>query len=258
MFSNKIKSILSIVLLCSLVIACGRVENYNSYRKGVKLNKEGKYKEAIKIFTKVISNDEKLKGYGYSGRGYAYFKLHKYERALDDINSCLETEVINTNKLNASTYWTQARIFDALENDVEEYNAYIKALEYDPDDVPLKNTFALILIENDEVQRGINILTESIENGFNHSFAFNNRALGYIKNNQLEEALVDLQKAEKMDNENPFVYRNYYHYYRKKGDSVLACKYLQKALSLDILKYSLPKDKTAMEDLLKENCYENQ
>ncbi len=97
-------------------------------------------------------------------------------------------------------------------------------------------------------------MSEVIQKNNQDAYAFNNRALAFIKSNQLEKAKSDLDYSKKLDSDNPFLFKNYYLYYKQLGEIEKACQALQIALQKDMSEYGEEYDSNELIKLQVENC----
>ncbi len=143
----------------------------------------------------------------------------------------------------------------SIEGDSQnELKAYEKAIEYSPNDNSLKITYSLVLIESNREKEAIQILNSVIIESKEDSYALNNRALGLINLGRFEEAKLDLDKSSEIDQENPFLYKNYSLYYIGIGDKEKACKNLNLALEKNMSDYGYQKDSDEILKLKSKHC----
>jgi Flp pilus assembly protein TadD len=97
-------------------------------------------------------------------------------------------------------------------------------------------------------------LNKIIEKESQDAFAYNNRALALIRIGELEMAKSDLDKSLQLDSQNPFVYKNYFFYYKEKKEKENACKAIEEALKKDMSEYGDNTDTHELKELKKEFC----
>ena len=187
-------------------------------------------------------------------QGLCLWELNRTPKALSNIDQILEHEEDNSALVNCDTYWLLGGIYETENEPAKEIEAYKKALRYDPSRVEIKITLALALIESEKAEEGLDMLDGVLSDGYEHSFIYNNRALALLKLDSLSEAKQALDTALKLDEDNPFVYYNYYQYYKKIGDDELACENLSSALAKDVLAYGLASDLRLFERLQRKEC----
>ncbi len=77
------------------------------FREAQRFFIEGKHKESMEAFTKVIESGEKSE-IAYLSRGAAYFQLKEYDKAIADFSA-----VIGKNEKNARAYFYRAMSYNA-------------------------------------------------------------------------------------------------------------------------------------------------
>jgi len=247
----RLKYVLFAAVASIIICSCFEDNGKDYYNEGMYQYKTKKYEEAIEIFTEGISLKDEYANLNYLGRGASYQKIEKFDIAKQDFLHILKTEKTNPDTLNRDAYWHLAWSVQTKE---EKLNMYKKALEYDSRDKRLKMTYGLLLIENDSVQQGVNIMDKLISENFETPYVFNNRALGLIKLKKYGQASKDLKKSLEMDKKNPFVYKNLALLYSETNQEDLACQNINKALSLDITGYGPRKHTLEFEELKSKIC----
>ncbi|GJM36555.1 MAG: TPR repeat-containing protein YrrB [Saprospiraceae bacterium] len=233
--------------------SCGQ-GGIKTYNKGLTLMDKGDYEKAIEAFSYGIELNDIAKSVNYYGRAYSHFELKNFNEAKSDIGKSLETETLNKENINSDIYWLKGMIAAAEGNKQLEIKSYEKAIEYAPENLWLKTTLGLALIENNESKKAIEILTTVIEKNTQDAYAFNNRALALIKVGKLEMAKSDLDESKKLDSQNPFLYKNYFLYYKEKNDLQNACQAIEEALKKDMSEYGEENDTKGLKKLKNEFC----
>lgn len=248
------KYIIFLILILSTSFTSCSQNGITIYDSGVELMNNGKYEEARAVFSKGIDINDVAISANYFGRAYSNYELKNYNASKADIIKSLETENLNSENINSGNYWLKGMIAE-FENDKPlEIKSYRKALEYVPEDNDLKTTLALALIEINEFDEAINILTNVIQLNSDAPYALNNRALAYIKVGKLNLAINDLDNSKKLDEENPFLFENYFYYYLEMNDMEKACKSIEEALNKRISDYGDQIDMERMIKLKEESC----
>lgn len=165
-------------------------EEFN--HKGSEEAKAGRFREAIKHFTKAIDTAPDLVD-GYINRGHAYMDLGQYEKALEDYDKAVEVEPLMPDAYNNRGYLKI--ITGDYEGAIDEYD---KMLEVSPD----------------------------------HPFALNNRGLARFKKGDPEKALEDINKSISLDSTNSYAYRNRALIMIDRKNTAKACEDLRKAKEL--------------------------
>jgi len=242
-----------ILIFAICMTSCGQkgIENYN---EGFSQMEKGNYQDAIKSFSEGIEKNDISKSINYYGRAYVYFEIKKIGHAKSDIESSLLTEEINKDSINSDIYWLKGLIASAEGNKKLEIECYEKAIGYTPENHWLKTTLGFALIEDNQPQKAIEILSEVLKKNSQDAYAYNNRALGFIKIGELEKAKLDLEKSLKLDNKNPFLYKNYFWYYKEKEEHENACKALEEALKMSVSDYGEENDTKELKELKNKFC----
>ncbi len=250
--NTKMKRI-TFLLFVLLIQSCEQDGNYY-YESGMDLQQQEKYEQSIDQFTKGIQLNDEYKVDNLMGRATSYYHLSDFANSQKDLLDALTYKESNTAITNRNIHWSLGRIAESKGNSAIEIQHYEKAMEWDSSSENLQSTYSLSLIERGDPSLGIEMLDELISSGYEHAFTYNNRALGLIKTKRFDEALADLKKSKEMNSENPFLYKNYCLYYLAIADTTKACESIDKALSLNALKYGFRKDIKNMRKLKIENC----
>lgn len=91
-FIMNSKITVHIISLVFLLYSC-KESNENLIDSGVNLANKGKYNEAIKKYTKVINNNNKIQ-LAYYNRGLCYINIGEYQKSLDDFNTVLNLKTL--------------------------------------------------------------------------------------------------------------------------------------------------------------------
>ena len=217
-------------------------------------NRENRVEEAIKFLEIEINKDDAHQPAYLLAQGLCFWNIANYAEAKGNLELVFATEKTNSALVNSDAYWLLGNICEVEHRPEEEILAYKKALVYRPGHPEISVTLALALIETDKNEEGLAILDWMLEEGYEHSFIYNNRALGLLKIGRLAAAKENLDIAQKLDPDNPFVDFNYFLYYQEKGDDNRACKYLAAALEKDVLAYGLEDDLRSFRSLQAEHC----
>ncbi len=123
---KKIFFFIPLILFLSVFFAFSEEINWNS--KGLELYKEGKYKEAIECFEKVLKSDQKAFKV-WNNKGNALYKLGNYENSIICYDKALE---INPEYSNA--WYGKGCALVKIKRYEEAVNAFNKTLEINPKD----------------------------------------------------------------------------------------------------------------------------
>ena len=174
---------------------------YVYFGLGLVKTKMRKYDQAIEAFDQALlldsANAEIL-----VNRGTVYYYKEQFEQALTDLNTALEINPKESNAFNALALLRadQGRYSEALTL-VEE------ALQIESFQPYFLNNRGYIRLKLDD-PKAVEDINKSIVIDPKNGWAYRNKALWYMKQNQYREAITLLEKAEKMDN---FIDRIYYY-----------------------------------------------
>lgn len=216
--------------------------------------RQGKAEEAIKeLQLGILKNDKERPAY-LLAQSLCFWHLEQISKAKANLERVFETEKTNSPLINYDGYWLKGSIHEFNGEPDEEIVAYKKALSYNASHPEISVTLALALIENKKNEEGLEILNRMLAEGFEHSFIYNNKASALLNLDRLDEAKDALEKALELDAENPFVYYNYYQYYKKKGDLIKACENISIATQKNVLDYGLNNDLLFFQSIQKKEC----
>lgn len=162
------------------------------YYKGSAEEKSGLYEEAIKTYTALIDNSASDDN-AYNNRGYAYGKLHEFDKGLADYD-----KAISIKKGNYNHYL--GKYFLLMEADrKEEAHTILKEaagikVETEEDEFNL----AKVHYYMEEYDMAINEFSKAFESGFEEACYY----LGniYEKREDYEEAVINYEKYIKAEN----------------------------------------------------------
>jgi tetratricopeptide repeat protein len=81
------------ILLVAILLECCKQTNDDLINRGVALAKQKKYKDAIKLYTRVINRNDKIQ-LAYYDRGFSFMGLKIYALALRDFNKVLSLQTV--------------------------------------------------------------------------------------------------------------------------------------------------------------------
>lgn len=112
-------------MLLSFITTINETSPEEFLKVAIQKTEEGKYAELINYCSKaiLINNDFE---YAYYQRGFNYYRLMKYERALEDFNKALQY-----NADNANTYILRAECHSGLGNRMKAIKDYNRARKID-------------------------------------------------------------------------------------------------------------------------------
>ena len=90
--------IILVSLVIGLILSSCRKTNEQLFDEAYGLTKTGQFDKAIKIYTKLLERNDKLQ-LGYYNRGYCYYSLKQYIKALDDFNRIIDLQTVGGGKM---------------------------------------------------------------------------------------------------------------------------------------------------------------
>lgn len=204
------------------------------YEKGIKLSVIDPaaaaycYRNRASIYTKKNKLDSalldlnqaiKIDSYNYlrySERSFFYRDyLKDFEKSLNDITKAIELKTNDVELLYSRAYL----YMNYLKNYDKAFADFIKILELDSTNLNAINGIGLIYQLKEDYNQAINIYDKGISleetNPKLSAFCYRNRANIYIKQNLLDLALMDFNKAIFLDPTNPERYIDRANFYKK-------------------------------------------
>jgi tetratricopeptide (TPR) repeat protein len=181
---------------------------------------EGKFAEALELFSKAIQEDNTNPGF-YGNRGNAYSSLHKLDEALKDYDTAIQKTIALTGNPNDKrlafflynrgyAYYSAGRITEALAE-------YQKVIKIDPTYADAHGNSAWILATHPDAglrdpQKALEYaMIEAKGTGIASAGALDTLAAAYAANGQFEEARryqrLAISKAEDADDKVEYVAR---------------------------------------------------
>ena len=214
----------------------------------------GMGEQAIKELALLAEQEPQYRAACLLGQALCYAEMKQHERAMTLTAATLETEENNSNLVNRDAYWLLGNLYEISNEPEKEIAAFRKALVYDPEIPEVRLTLAFTMIKHGKAEEGVAILDQLITEGYEHSYIFNNRGLGLLKLGRLEEAKANIDRARELDEQNPFVYYNYFQYYQAKGEMSRACENLALAIAGDVEEYGIEADLELFKALQAKEC----
>ncbi len=186
----------------------------------------GEYEKAIADYTEAILRDPKY-AKAYKGRGDVYAKLGKDEKAFVDYAE-EHTIYINLNPTNADAYSNRALLyynFGEYEKSVVDYTEAIRLSQ--PSDMPSDTLYNNRCSAYDflgEFQKAIEDCTEAIRLTSTLANSYNWRGYAYGRLGEYEEAFEDFNQAVRF---NPDYFKTYYY----RGEIYLSRGEYEKAIA---------------------------
>ncbi|MGV7220034.1 MAG: tetratricopeptide repeat protein [Nitrospinales bacterium] len=210
---------ISLILLSSILFACGGGKNFGETQEGVEAalqaHERGKYEEAINLYTDVLKDEDlsdKNKSVALYKRGNAHLSLGNFDVAIDDYSKALE---INPNFSKAFSQrgiaYEKKGLADQSMANVTSGMAYAKKEEYD-----------LAIAE----------FSSAIKINPDNGDIYYKRGKVYALMEKHDEAIQDYSKALEQIPDNPFVYYRRGSAHLAKGEKDLAIRDYTTAIEL--------------------------
>lgn len=242
------------IIFC--LVACSRNSN-NFVETGFDQYYKGNFSEAIDVFSEGILLDNESKFECYLGRAFCYYELSDLDKAKMDLDSSLKVQADykEPNWVLGKSHQLLGYIHSQKGNQELELAEYLEAEKYIGDDSELLTSIGLCKIEMEDVQSGISYLSKAIGLNKEDAFAYNNRAMGFIKLHEFNKAWRDLEKSKELNPDNPYLLKNYGLYYMADSQMDKACQFFKLALTdkYDGLWWHI-RDKNAVESMYREIC----
>ncbi len=200
---------IGLLLLVCLLMGCSNEEKINELiLQGDTAYNEGKYTEAIDVYTQILELDE-AKDEIYNNRGMAYMKQKQYIKAANDFTKAIELD--NT----VDVYYNNrglARYYDAAFD--EAIADFSVAIEMNGSDANYYSNRGDAYVGKIDYEKAVPDYNKALELEPERVVTLNNRASAYFNMGQFEEAVVDYTAALEKEPENSVVYWNRGEAYR--------------------------------------------
>ncbi|MBS1993002.1 MAG: tetratricopeptide repeat protein [Cyanobacteria bacterium SZAS LIN-3] len=158
--------------------------------------KSGKVREALPLVQKAIELDPTNPD-GYCTRGSALYKLEETDKAMKDLDKCIELNGNRTkaNKIKCQIYFERKQLRQALECATE-------AIKYSPDKIEKSESYRVrgkLYLEINEPTKAIIDFNQSIALEPEQSNAFKHRGNAYMSMKLYQKAIDDYTTGLKTD-----------------------------------------------------------
>lgn len=179
----------TLLLVISLLQACGADKSQQAYNRGIDALKKGDYDLAISEFTEVIRLDPKhVDARGY--RGLAYGKKKDYDKAINEW-----TEAIKLSSNSASLYLYRG-VANGLKMEYEKAIAdYDEAIRLDAGYADAYSKRGRAYLDKEDYDKAIIDFNKAIEFNPSDAKAFLGRGIAYDEKNRKDEAMADYDTA---------------------------------------------------------------
>jgi len=183
------------------------------YEQGLESLEKKEFDSAIKLFTKAITLDSKLRK-AYAKRGEAKSKLEDYQEAINDFSKAIELDPTYT-----SVYVQLAVCLNKVEQFEDSKKYFTEAIKLNPNRISTIDSYAETLIGQNKTDEAIEVLNQGIldnptepERGMGIYWLHQGKGEIFFDLNNWEEAIESYLKALEYDRN-----RGYTHY--KLGSS---------------------------------------
>lgn len=251
-----------LIVFCSLSVSAQTLEE--SVQKGVEFHRNGQYTKAIKSYSNVLLKDSSRLNI-WINRGMCYALSGNHKKSLEDLHYALsisankaEILVLMGNvfsydkqfrnaknalqralksgaKFNFEDYFNLGTAYYFLGESMDSAILYLEISKNLKPELSLANNNLAWAYLDIDPEKSCFYFNEAYIKDTLDAVNINNLGYSHLLCGNLEVAYGFLEKAEKLDKKNSFIYRNFGLYYKLKDDKKLACKYMQKALNLNIV-----------------------
>jgi tetratricopeptide (TPR) repeat protein len=253
------------------------------FDKAYVLQNEGKQKEAISVYTKVVKINPNYAS-AYINRGNAYSVLRQYQKAILDHDKAI---AIDPN--DAFAYINRGLVYARLRQYQKAILDYDKAIAIDPNEAVFYYNRGTLYARLRQYQKAILEFEKAIEINPNYASAYINRGYTYLSLRQYQKAILDYDKAIAID-PNEAVFYNHlgsaYFYLRQYQKAILefekaieinpnyasayyniacvesirknidsACRRLKESIELGLDDYELIKTDKDLDNIRNSSCY---
>ena len=194
--------------------------------RGVAYSKQGKLDKAIEDYTKAIGI-EPYSFLDYHNRGVAYHKQGKLDKAMEDFNKAIELKSNYDLAYNnrGGTYYEQGKLDKAIED-------FTRAIELDPNNDQAYYNRGVVYYKQGKLDKAIEDYTKAIELNPDNAEAYNNRGEAYYKQGKLDKAIEDYTKAIELNPDDDLAYEKRGEAQQLQGNNDLAEADLRKVEAL--------------------------
>lgn len=213
--------------------------NSNAFNKAIKLHQTGKLEEAIKIYIKLLKNDEKTSQLNFF-LGTAYLQKQYYQKAHKYLNQAISIDQnipnyynnigialsgLNRDREAVENFKTALKIKDnyndAIINigisykNLKEFEKskefFLKSLKLSPNNPLVFNNLGNLFRELGDISRSLEFYEKAISQKKNYVEAYNNKAEIYLMQKKFDEALKEYEKVINLNPELNYSYGKYVH-----------------------------------------------
>jgi tetratricopeptide (TPR) repeat protein len=223
--------------------------------------KEKHFPEALDAYSNALLCDPKFRQ-ALLNRSNTLYELGKYDQAMRDINqfASLGKDTLVTHLSRGLIYTRTNELGKAIRSfkQVLEFNArhvdalvnlgtvyyYRKqydsaklflnnAIQIEPNEANAYNVYSLVELEHGNAGAALERINQALSLRGNDPYFLNNRGYIFVNLNELDKALIDIDKSISEDPYNAWAYRNKGIYYLKTNHPDAAMRVLTQAMKMD-------------------------
>jgi tetratricopeptide (TPR) repeat protein len=166
-------------------------------KRARKYTQLGRYKEAIKDYSKAIELNQNSSGgpdFAYQMRGYCKVQVGDFKGSIADFS-----QVLSRNAKSGPALYNRAAAYEKIgRNDLAKLDRMtLSKIHFSPESCQ-QISYARYLMHNGQYTQALAVYERKIKEEPNNSFAYMGRAQCYHKLNQPAKALEDIKKLESM------------------------------------------------------------
>jgi len=170
--------------------------NEDFFMQGLKAAEEGKYSDAINLFSKHLERNSKDE-LAYFNRGKVYGKLKNYKKEITDYTTALQLDPDF-----AEAYKFRGTAYRHINKYTEAIRDFSCAIQIQPDDAEALFNRGIVYYYSDQPELAVEDYTRVIELIPEFSNAYYNRGFAYKKMDKSVEAKSDFERAIELNPEN--------------------------------------------------------
>ncbi len=178
----------SIILSFALFISACNESVSTQINKGYKLQEQGKYKEAIDVYSALIKKNRKIQE-AYFHRGYCFQQIGKFDGALWDYNTIIAMKGGENNRFE---YIPNKNSPFATENDPDQFTVLFTEVRYQR---------AITQFSKDSLKSSLEDFKYCINNNYKSASSYLWLGTIYIKYSMKEKACEYFYKAKELNEE---------------------------------------------------------
>ncbi|WP_372365593.1 tetratricopeptide repeat protein [Candidatus Uabimicrobium sp. HlEnr_7] len=228
--------------------------------RGYVYEKSGKYELAIKDYSEVIKKSPR-EIFGYISRGTLYGKIQQYKKAISDFEKILQivpyhpmalysrgiayhgqkqysraiadfNQVLLIRPDYKQAYMARAESYKVLQKYDLAISDYNLILRISPNDLSALESRGIVYDFKKNYQQAVNDFSQAILISPT-TFLYQSRAFSYSKQQEYQKALIDIEKAIKLDSKNSYSYYARARIYEKTKEIKLALRDYNVAINLN-------------------------